>query len=79
MKLEKFKDIKDEQLLNILLKFVKGFLILIFTFVFLMPEKEVRKVFEEKDGNLKAIAEYFNVSLATANRRLIILGLKDEK
>ena len=28
---------------------------------------------------LEAIAEYFNVSLATANRRLMILGLKDEK
>ena len=47
-----------------------------FAFAFLMLEKEVRKVFEEKDGNLKAIAEYFNVSLTTANQRLINLGLK---
>ena len=50
-----------------------------FAFAFLMPEKEVRRVFEEKNGNLEAIAKYFNVSLATANRRLMILGLKDEK
>ena len=47
-----------------------------FAFAFLMPEKEVRKIFEEKNGNLESIAEYFNVSLATANQRLINLGLK---
>ena len=50
-----------------------------FAFAFLMPEKEVRKIFEEKNGNLESIAEYFNVSLTTANQRLINLGLKDEK
>lgn len=49
-----------------------------FAFAFLMPEKEVRKVFEEKDGNLEAIAEYFNVSLTVANQRLINLGLKKD-
>ena len=41
-----------------------------FAFAFLMPEKEVRRVFEEKNGNLKAIAEYFNVSLALFNCNL---------
>ena len=50
-----------------------------FAYAFLMPEKEIRRVFEEKNGNWGAIAEYFNVSLCVAKQRLINLGLKDEK
>jgi len=50
-----------------------------FAYAFLMPEKEVRRVFKEKNGNWEAIAEYFNVSLGVAKQRLINLGLKDEK
>lgn len=49
-----------------------------FAYAFLMPEETVRKVFEEKNGNLEAIAERFNVSLSTAKQRLINMGLRDE-
>ena len=61
-----------------------GLLVLIVSsledFFFNTKNKETWKNgFEEKNGNLESIAEYFNVSLATANQRLINLGLKDEK
>lgn len=48
-----------------------------FAYAFLMPEDLVRKIFKEKNGNLEAIADYFNVSMSCAATRLRILGLRE--
>lgn len=47
-----------------------------FAAAFLMPETKVRKLFEEKDRNISALADAFNVSLSAMNWRCINLGLK---
>jgi len=50
-----------------------------FAAAFLMPEKLVREVFKEKNGNLEALAKSFKVSLATMKWRLVNLGLWSRK
>lgn len=47
-----------------------------FAAAFLMPEKELRKLFIEKEGNISALADAFKVSLTAMNWRCINLGLK---
>lgn len=47
-----------------------------FAAAFLMPEKKLRKIYAEKDGNISALAEAFKVSLTAMNWRCINLGLK---
>ena len=47
-----------------------------FAAAFLMPEKMLRKLYAEKDGNLSALADAFKVSLTAMNWRCINLGLK---
>lgn len=46
-----------------------------FAAAFLMPEKEFRKVWKEKSGNLISVAERFNVSLTAVKWRAVGLGL----
>lgn len=48
-----------------------------FAAAFLMPEAKVRRIFDEKDGNLPALADAFNVSLSAMNWRCVNLGLKE--
>ncbi len=47
-----------------------------FAAAFLMPEAMVQKFFNEKGGNLSALADTFNVSLSAMNWRCVNLGLK---
>lgn len=47
-----------------------------FAAAFLMPEDSVKKLYAEKDGNISALADAFNVSLSAMNWRCINLGLK---
>lgn len=47
-----------------------------FAAAFLMPERMLRKLYAEKDGNLSALADAFKVSLTAMNWRCINLGLK---
>lgn len=47
-----------------------------FAAAFLMPATKLRKLYEEKEGNISALAEAFNVSLSAMNWRCINLKLK---
>lgn len=47
-----------------------------FAAAFLMPEAKVRELYVEKEGNISALAEAFNVSLSAMNWRCINLSLK---
>ena len=47
-----------------------------FAAAFLMPEEKLRKIYEEKEGNISALADAFNVSLSAMNWRCINLKLK---
>ena len=47
-----------------------------FAAAFLMPATKLQKLYEEKEGNISALAEAFNVSLSAMNWRCINLGLK---
>lgn len=41
-----------------------------------MPAEKVEKLYKEKEGNISALAEAFNVSLSAMNWRCINLQLK---
>ena len=47
-----------------------------FAAAFLMPAEKVEKLYKEKEGNISALAEAFNVSLSAMNWRCINLQLK---
>ena len=46
-----------------------------FAAAFLMPEKMIRKVYKEKNGNLSAMAKFFKVSMTAMKWRLQNLEL----
>lgn len=49
----------------------------VFASSFLMPQEQFRTVFFKEKGDIQSIADEFQVSVAAANVRAQILGLKD--